>query len=137
MKKLRVTVNGQTYDVQVEILEDDEIRHPSTLPAGYAAASQSPIPSTTPGAPSRPLPPPALARESPGETTLLAPIIGVVTQILIEPGDCVLEKQPVIVLDAMKMDTYVSSPGRATVSAIHCRIGEMVQVGQKLVTFSH
>jgi len=131
MKNLRVTLNGQVYDVQVEVLADDESRYPGgSVPTKVPLASPaSASPAPAPVVP-RPAPAPA------GANSLVAPIVGSVTQILVEVGATVQENQPVLVLDAMKMDTYINAPKTSTVAAIHCRIGETVQVGQKLISFT-
>lgn len=132
MKNLRVTLNGQVYDVQVEVLADDESRYP-----GGSVPTKAPLatPASTASAPApvaaKPAPAPAA-----GANNLVAPIVGSVTQILVEVGATVQENQPVLVLDAMKMDTYINAPKTSTVAAIHCRIGETVQVGQKLISFT-
>lgn len=131
MKNLRVTVNGQVFDVQVEMLSDDESRYP-----GGSVPTKVPL-AVLPAA--SPAPAPAMAKPAPvqeaGSGGLVAPIVGSVTQILVEVGATVQENQPVLVLDAMKMDTYINAPRTAKVAAIHCRIGETVQVGQKLISF--
>lgn len=129
MKKLRVTLNNRVYEVLVEVLEDDESRYPgSTTPAAAyappAAAPAMPIP--------MPAPRPVAAVGGQG---VFAPIVGTVTKILVAPGAAVKQNQPLIILDAMKMDTYINSPREAVIGAIECRIGESVQVGQKLVSF--
>lgn len=135
MKKLRITLNEQVYEVQVEILEDDEGRA-SGVPAptkGYAVAKvQAPRAQAIPAAPRAA----SRAPQAPDAGSLNAPIVGSVSQILVEVGTTVEENQPVVVLDAMKMDTYINATRAATVSAIHCQVGQAVQVGQKLVSFA-
>ncbi len=133
MKKMRITLNNQVFDVQVELLEDDEDRYPGAPTPAWSPAA-APAPKAPAAAPVSRAAAPAAPKAEAG--TLSAPIVGSVSQILVEVGATVEENQPVIVLDAMKMDTYINAPWKGTVSAIHCRIGESVQVGQKLVSFS-
>ena len=126
MKKLRVTLNNHVYEVLVEVIEDDESRYPgSTIPAAAYAPVAAPAPA---------MPPPRPAAAGGGHG-VFAPIVGTVTKILVAPGTTVKQNQPLIILDAMKMDTYINSPREAVIGAIECRIGESVQVGQKLVSF--
>ena len=62
-----------------------------------------------------------------------APMPGVVTKILVAPGDVVTKGSPVLVLEAMKMEHQINAPHDGTVSAINCREGELVQPGLELV----
>jgi len=133
MKKMRITLSDQVFDVQVELLEDDEDRYPGAPTPAWSPAA-APAPKAPAAAPVSRAAAPAAPKAEAG--TLSAPIVGSVSQILVEVGATVEENQAVIVLDAMKMDTYINAPRKGTVSAIHCRIGESVQVGQKLVSFS-
>ena len=41
-----------------------------------------------------------------------------------------------VVLDAMKMDTYINAPKAGTVQSIDCQAGDNVSVGQKLLVLS-
>ncbi len=131
MKKLRVTLNNHVYEVLVEVLEDDESRYPGSTTPAAAYAPPAAAPAAAP-APAMPAPRPAAAAGGQG---VFAPIVGTVTKILVAPGAAVKQNQPLIILDAMKMDTYINSPREAVIGAIECRIGESVQVGQKLVSF--
>ena len=132
MKKLRVTLNDKVFEVLVEVLEDDESRYPGAT--GNLPASPGPeaAPVARPAAPAAPV-----RQESPangGGGAVFAPIVGTVNRILVEPGASVKENEPLIVLDAMKMDTYINAPRAGVVEQLFCRIGDAVQVGQKLVS---
>ncbi|NLI46835.1 MAG: acetyl-CoA carboxylase biotin carboxyl carrier protein subunit [Acidobacteria bacterium] len=131
MKQLRVTVNGKSYDVQVEILQDDEGHYPG---APHAAPPVSvPAPAAVPV-----YSPPSAAvatRPAAGPGSLCAPIVGTVTKVLVEAGAEVKTNQKLIVLDAMKMDTYINAPHDGVIACVDCKVGDAVQVGQRLVTF--
>lgn len=131
MKQLRVTVNGKSYDVQVEILQDDEGHYPG---APHAAP---PAPVPAPAAVPVYSPPPAVAAARPaaGHGSLCAPIVGTVTKVLVEAGAEVKTNQKLIVLDAMKMDTYINAPRDGVIESVDCKVGDAVQVGQRLLTF--
>ncbi len=133
MKKLRITLNEKVYDVLVEVLEDDESHYPGAnlnpMAQGYPKK-----PLATPEATQAPQ-----ARKPAGQITgnsILAPIAGTVTKILVEPQAQVKENQPLIILDAMKMDTYINATRAGVVVAIDCKVGDSVQVGQKLLSLS-
>ena len=58
---------------------------------------------------------------------------GTVLRVLVAPGDRVSARQPLIVLEAMKMETPLLSPYRATVRAVHVAEGATVAAGVLLV----
>jgi acetyl/propionyl-CoA carboxylase alpha subunit len=68
-----------------------------------------------------------------GPSTLTAPMPGTVIRLLVREGDSVKQRQPLVVLEAMKMETPVVSPYEAKVSAVHVSEGDRVAGGQLLV----
>ena len=68
------------------------------------------------------------------ETALSAPMPATVTAVLVGPGDRVAEGQPIIRLEAMKMELLVSAPRSGHVATIHCRQGDLVLPGRPLLT---
>ena len=72
------------------------------------------------------------ARES-GPSRLTAPIPGKVVAIKIAPGDEVSPGQPLIVLEAMKMENELSAEQAGTVAAVHVTDGATVEGGELLV----
>ena len=58
---------------------------------------------------------------------------GTVIKVLAEPGAAVSPRQPLVVLEAMKMETPVVSPYKAVVKAVHVAEGDLVTGGQLLV----
>lgn len=142
MKKLRVSVNGVSYDVEVEVLEDDDEGGssygfpPSTSVSRPAAA---PPPAATPAA--RPAAPPS----SPGgagkvmldedKKELTSPIAGIIEDVKVAAGATVKENDPLIVIEAMKMHTNISSPVAGTVKEIRVKKGDAVQQGQVVLIF--
>ncbi|HEY5645127.1 MAG TPA: biotin/lipoyl-containing protein, partial [Pseudomonadales bacterium] len=63
-----------------------------------------------------------------------APLAGTVFKLLVAPGDSVAEGQPVIVLEAMKMETEVSAPCAGSVVSIDVEPGDAVAVGDVLLS---
>jgi acetyl/propionyl-CoA carboxylase alpha subunit len=73
---------------------------------------------------------------SPGgavESTITAPMPGTVIRVLAQEGDHVAHRQPLLVLEAMKMETPLVSPYDATVKAVHVAEGDRVASGALLV----
>ncbi len=58
---------------------------------------------------------------------------GTVIRVLVEAGATVSAREPLVVLEAMKMETPLVSPYAATVRAVHVREGDRVTGGAVLV----
>jgi acetyl/propionyl-CoA carboxylase alpha subunit len=67
------------------------------------------------------------------QSALIAPMPGTVIKVLAEPGAHVKPREPLLVLEAMKMETPVVSPYAAIVKAVHVAEGDLVNGGQLLV----
>lgn len=130
MKRLLVTVNGKRYEVEVEVVSDDE--------AGAAPAPARP-PSRTMDSyvtPAGPPPPPPRPREAPGDGKVLtSPINGVVLEIPVQAGQTVRENDVLFVVEAMKMKTNVSSPQSGRVREIRVKVGDRIEAEQPLLVF--
>jgi acetyl-CoA/propionyl-CoA carboxylase, biotin carboxylase, biotin carboxyl carrier protein len=91
------------------------------------------------------LPPPAPAsvpdpdavfhdhRDGGEASTLTAPMPGTVIRVAVSEGDRVEPRQPLVVLEAMKMETPVVAPYDAVVKAIHVKEGDRIAGGALLV----
>ena len=58
---------------------------------------------------------------------------GTVLKLLVGVGDRVTARQPLVVLEAMKMETPLTSPFDATVASVHVEEGARVAGGALLV----
>ncbi len=67
------------------------------------------------------------------QSEVVAPMPGTVIRVLVEPGAAVAARQPLVVLEAMKMETPLVSPYSATVRAVHVGEGDRVAGGAVLV----
>jgi 3-methylcrotonyl-CoA carboxylase alpha subunit len=67
------------------------------------------------------------------QSALTAPMPGKVIRVLVEPGQRVEPRQPLLVLEAMKMETPLVSPYEAVVKAVHVAEGEQVTGGAVLI----
>jgi 3-methylcrotonyl-CoA carboxylase alpha subunit len=84
----------------------------------------------------------ALARPDYGDVDALAdaaaftaPMPGVVVKLLVEPGQAVERDQPLLILEAMKMEHRICAPADGTVGAFHFQAGEQVAGGEELLDF--
>jgi len=127
--KLQIGIDGKSYEVDVEVLEDDA----SPRQASYAARPQQ----AATAAPVASAPAPvAAAVETAGEDKLVrSPVTGIVIKVNVAPGDAVKANDLVAVLEAMKMETNVTAQGAGKVKSVRVAAGDSVKVGQVIVEF--
>ncbi len=65
--------------------------------------------------------------------SLVAPMPGNVLRVLVGPGDAVVAGQPLVVVEAMKMEHQVLAPADGTVATVHVTPGQQVDTGQALL----
>ena len=129
MKHLRITVEGKSYDVEVELLDEavnPPLRGATSLAGVQSSTSANPASTTEKTKP----PAPASAREG----DILSPLSAVVVSIDIAVGDTVEQGQKVVTLEAMKMNTIVPAPVAGTVEVIRVSAGDAVDEGQPLIS---
>lgn len=125
--KLRITIDGKAYQVDVELVEDeDSPETPSSSP--YQAAHDASGSRVQAG-----------HAQSAGGTwdaegkLCSSPVMGLVIKVDVEPGQVVEAGASILVLEAMKMETAVTAPRAATVKSVHVMPGDPVKVHQLLV----
>lgn len=64
-----------------------------------------------------------------------APMPGAILDILVKEGDEVQQGQPLVILEAMKMENIIKSPGEGTVSKVNVKKGQNVEKGYALIKF--
>jgi len=129
MKKLIVTVNGVSYEVEVEILEEEHTSEHTHFATAIPSA-----PSPTP-APIYPPKPSVTPFSSATDNYLRAPMNGKVIEVKCKQGESVKSGQVVVELEAMKMKTNIYAPKDGIIKAILVAPGNLVESGQKLLEF--
>ena len=120
--------------------EDARAAHPPATAAQATAGAGNASYDPWAGGASRPAAPqtpaPQTTRRRSGSTSasaLIAPMPATVTKVRVKPGDAVRKGDAVVLLEAMKMELPLRAPADATVAAVHCREGELVQGDAVLV----
>jgi oxaloacetate decarboxylase (Na+ extruding) subunit alpha len=110
-EQYQVSVNGTSYDVVVS--------------AGGAVTGVQPSagPAVTPG-------------ESSATEEIVAPMAGTIIDILVNTGDSVSANQPVIIIEAMKMETEIRAKADGTVISVNVSKGDAIVVNQPLVSLA-
>ena len=131
MKRLRITVQGISYDVTVED-EDMASVDAASTPAPVAAApvaSAAPVPVAAPVAAAAPAAPA-------GDGAVPSPLAGTVISVDVSVGQKVSNGDTLLVLEAMKMNTNIGAPKDGTITAVNVAPGASVTEGQVLITLS-
>ncbi len=106
-----IIVNGKSYDVAVA--------------SGTGAIQAAPVAAPAP-----------TATESVAGTEVDAPTPGNILKMLVDIGDTVKTDQPLLVMEAMKMESEVKSPMDGKIVAVHVSNGDTVQASEPLVTIA-
>lgn len=128
LRKFKITIDGKEYLVEMEEI-------------GASVQAATPVQPT-------PAPVPAPAEASPQVEEVQAPqptatavadaipspMPGTILKVLVAVGDQVAENQPLLILEAMKMENEIVASSAGTVSAIHVSPGQVVNPGDGLIT---
>lgn len=126
--KYKVTLNGKTYEVEVEVGKVvllDEYEACAPAPAAAPAATAAPA---APAAPA----PVALSDGEP----VNAPMPGNILRIDVKEGDKVKAGQTLLILEAMKMENEIAAPKDGTVVQIATSKGAVVETGTPLIVLA-
>jgi methylmalonyl-CoA carboxyltransferase small subunit len=128
--KLQIGIDGKSYEVEVEVTEDDSAPKPHYIPP---QASATVIPAAAPAAGA----PKASVAEGPVDEAKVcrSPIAGMVTRVNVQPGQQIQVNDLLLVLEAMKMETNVTSPVAGKVKTVNVAQSDGVQLNQVLVEF--
>ena len=127
--KLKITVDGKLYEVDVEVAEPETPRPAYVPPPGRARI---------PAAPSTAAPAPAATGQGPvadESKVCRSPLAGVVSRVEVKPGQSIQINDVLIVLEAMKMETVITAPVAGKIAKINAGEGDAVQQGQVLIEF--
>lgn len=128
MKNLKITVNGTTYDVQVEETEiqnknsiDNENSQKSTPNSGSNNQKSFISPSQTSNASDL--------------NSIKAPMPGTIVSINVKENEKVSKGDVILILEAMKMENEIMAPDDIIISKINVKKGDSVETGQDLILY--
>ena len=127
--KLKITVDGKLYEVDVEISEPEQPQ-----PGYYAPPGQTRVPAAVPVAPLAPSSGTGAPVADEGKVCR-SPFSGTVSKISAQAGQTILVNDVLLILEAMKMETVITAPIGGKVAKVNVSIGDAVQQGQVLVEF--
>lgn len=126
--KYKVTLNGKTYEVEVEagkaiLLDEYEALAPAQAAPAPVAAAAAPA--------AAPAPAPAAVSLAEGET-VESPMPGNILSVNVNQGDKVKEGQVLAILEAMKMENEIPAPKDGTIVQVVTSKGAVVETGSPL-----
>lgn len=134
MKNFKVTVNGKTYEVEVE-----EIGSASAPPPAkrQAATSSAPLPRPVAAVAAPKLekkaPPPERTAADGSGTPIPSPMPGNILSVKVQEGDSVTKGQVLIILEAMKMENEIMAAGDGKIISVNVTKGATVSAGDTLL----
>ena len=117
MKAYKVNVNGNVYEITIEVIDKADIKAP-------AAPAPAPAPAAAPVAA------PA------GAQTISAPMPGTILKVNVSNGQAVKKGDVLMVLEAMKMGNEILAPNDGTVSSVNVAQGATVESGTVLCSLN-
>jgi len=114
MKRLKITVDGQLYEVLVEEVDSHSGADATQVQVESKAAATPPA----------------------GGTVVPAPLSSTVVDIHVAVGETVTAGQNIVTVEAMKMNSIVAAPIAGTIATINVAKGDQLEEGQTILTIS-
>ncbi len=162
MKQYRYTINGHPYEVTIHSADEEmaevevnghrysvrlsdetasepakrtskRITKPTPDPEPAVAASEAPAPVTPEEKPAAPAPQ-SQPKRAAGGREVIAPLPGLIREVLVAEGDQVKKGQKIMVLEAMKMENEINADSDGTITSLLVAKGDSVQGGDPLAT---
>lgn len=144
MKKFNFKINGNSYEVKIDSLEDDlatvqvngiaysvELEKKSSVVKTPKLVRSVAVPTTDSTQSTAKTSSPAAPK---GGGTIKSPLPGVILKLHVKVGDTVNLSQELITLEAMKMENSIQADKAGVVEAIHFNTNDAVMEGDVLIT---
>jgi len=126
--KYKLTLNGRSYEVEVELADPMLMQEYQTYAPATPAAPAAPV------AEAAPIAAPAAVPVATGEGECVdSPMPGNILKVTVAVGQTVAEGDVVVVLEAMKMENEITAPKSGTVTQVLVQKGATVDTGAPLV----
>lgn len=162
MKQYRYTINGHPYEVTIHSADEEmaevevnghrysvrlidetasepakriskRITKPTPDPEPAVAANEAPASVTPEVAPAAPAPE-SQPKRAAGGREVIAPLPGLIREVLVAEGDQVKKGQKIMILEAMKMENEINADSDGTITSLLVAKGDSVQGGDPLAT---
>ncbi len=118
MKKYKVNVNGNWYEIELELVEENEIKAAasttSAAPAEKADKKEEPVAAPT------------------GAENIVSPMPGTILDVKVAAGNAVKKGDIIVILEAMKMENEIRAPRDGKIISVGVAKGAAVQSGTVL-----
>ena len=119
MRKFLISVNGTSYEVEVEEMDSKAVAAASSKSAQKAEAPKAEAPKEAPKA-------------AAGETKVTAPMPGTIKKVMVKNGDSIKSGDVLFILEAMKLENEIMAPCAGTVTFVGASESGMVNPGDVL-----
>ena len=126
MRKFNITVNGNTYSVDVEEVGAGA---PAAAPVQAAPVQAAPVQKAAPA-------PAKAAPAATGSKKVESPMPGTIVSVKVKAGDAVKSDTLVAVLEAMKMENEIFAGVEGTVASVNVSAGDSVNSGDVIVSIN-
>ena len=133
MRKFAITVNGVSYEVEVEEIGGAPVFAAAPVAAPVAGA---PAAVAAPAAAPKAAAPKAAAAAPAGAEVVKAPMPGTINAVKVSNGQAVKKGDVLVILEAMKMENEIMAPCDGTVASVNVSQGATVNTGDVLVSLN-
>lgn len=127
LRKFKISIDGKEYLVEMEEIGGVP---QSIVPTPHLQAYSPVVAPPQPSA--EPYPQAEVAQAD--SNAMTAPMPGKILKVLVNLGDKVSENQPLMILEAMKMENEVVAASTGQVVGVHISAGQVVNAGDPLIT---
>ncbi|MBE9580989.1 MAG: biotin/lipoyl-binding protein [Proteobacteria bacterium] len=145
MKTFELTVEGKDYKIDIEkfdgkqaVVKVDGKPYEIDVKKAAEAVVAPRVAPPSPGVPqdrgpATPEPPLAPVASVPSAGQVLAPMPGLILEVMVSVGDSVAAGTPVVKMEAMKMENEIPAPAGGTVKELRVKVGDQVSTDDVLV----